>query len=118
MTLSVFERRLQIAGNAAIVLLMACAVGQAGSQDSYVDQRGLHFSQSSIALTAGDTLHFRNGDDVKHNIMVLDSNDEAQDQGIQKPGEVISTKFEQAGEFQIRCAIHPKMKMSVVVTAR
>jgi plastocyanin len=115
----VSERRLQIAGNIAIVLLVVCPnLGPAVGADSYIDQHGLRFSQSSITLVRGSTLHFRNGDDVPHNIMVLDANDEARDEGLQKPGEVISAKFDEAGEFQIRCAIHPKMKMTVAVSGQ
>ena len=113
-----FENFLQVAGNIAIAaLLCGAASASAASQDTLVDQRGLRFSQQSVSIKVGDTLHFHNNDDVIHNIMVLDADDEATDEGLQKPGEVITAKFEQAGEYQVRCAIHPKMKMTVSVGA-
>ena|ERR1700683_3171230 len=83
--------------------------------DVDVDQQGIRFSQPEITLKVGDTLHFHNHDDVTHNIMVIDADDDAEDQGMQKPGQVISKQFTEPGMFEARCAIHPKMKMTVTV---
>lgn len=83
--------------------------------DVDVDQQGIRFSQPEITLKVGDTLHFHNHDDVTHNIMVIDSDDGAEDQGMQKPGQVISKQFTEEGTFEARCAIHPKMKMIIMV---
>ena len=80
-----------------------------------VDQQGIRFSQPEITLKAGDTLNFHNHDDVTHNIMIIDSDDDAEDQGMQKPGQVISKQFNEEGTFEARCAIHPKMKMIITV---
>jgi plastocyanin len=66
-------------------------------------------------LKAGESIHFLNKDDVTHNINVIDSDDNANDKGLQKPGETIDQKFDKAGDFQVRCSIHPKMKMTVKV---
>src|SRR4051812_23529492 len=99
---------------AATVMLPVCALS-ASALETNIDQRGLRFSQTSVTLAVGDTLRFHNSDDVIHNIMVINSDDIPQDQGLQKPGEVIAAKFEEAGTFQVRCAIHPKMKMRVSV---
>ena len=113
-----FETFLQIAGNAAIACLLCCASFAWAGQDGFIDQHGLRFSQESLSIKVGDTLHFHNTDDVIHNIMVLDADDVATDEGLQKPGEVITAKYEKAGEYQVRCAIHPKMKMTVAVSAQ
>jgi plastocyanin len=83
--------------------------------DVDVDQQGIRFSQPEITLKVGDTLHFHNHDDVTHNIMIIDSDDDAEDQGMQKPGHVISKQFTEEGTFEARCAIHPKMKMIITV---
>ena len=80
-----------------------------------MNQHGIHFSIPSVTLKVGDTVRFHNQDDVTHNIMVIDSDDNAEDQGLQKPGVTIVKKFDQAGTFEVRCAIHPKMKMMVTV---
>jgi plastocyanin len=83
--------------------------------DVAVDQKGLRFTKSEVSVAVGASVHFHNSDDVTHNIMTIDETDEPEDHGLQKPGEIISAKFDRAGDYQVRCAIHPKMKMSVKV---
>jgi plastocyanin len=102
---------------------MGCAAGLicgflpaiAWAGDVEVDQQGIRFSRPEITLKVGDTLHFHNHDDVTHNIMIIDSDDDAEDQGMQKPDQVISKQFSQAGIYEARCAIHPKMKLIITV---
>ena len=96
----------------AVVLLSI--VGDAAA-DENVDQQGLKFSKPEVTLKVGAKMNFHNHDDVTHNIMVIDSEDEPEDEGTQKPGEVITKQFTEAGSFQVRCAIHPKMKMAITV---
>ena len=80
-----------------------------------VDQAGQKFSPDSVTLKSGDTIAFTNKDDVKHNINIVNPNGDSDDKGIQAPGEAIKSAFPTAGEYQVRCKIHPKMKMTVVV---
>jgi len=63
----------------------------------------------------GDVIQYQNHDDVTHNIMVIDEQGDATDQGLQKPGEIIAPEFDHPGTYQVRCSIHPRMKMTVVV---
>ena len=100
---------------AVIATAFSVLTASAGLMENEVDQKGLRFSKASAAIAVGGTMHFHNGDDVIHNIMTIDVNDEPEDQGLQKPGQTISTKFDKAGTYQVRCAIHPKMKMTVKV---
>ena len=93
---------------------VSCAL-LAHAADTSVDQVGQKFSMPAVTIKAGDTLHFLNRDDVTHNINITGSGDDADDKGLQKPGEMIDQKFPTAGEFMVRCSIHPKMKMSVKV---
>ncbi len=81
---------------------------------SEIDQVGQKFSQTTLTVSAGDTVHFVNHDDVTHNVNVIDADDNAIDKGLQKPGDTIDQLFDKAGKFTIRCSIHPKMKMTVV----
>lgn len=99
----------------AAAILGVTLIVAASAAETDIDQRGIRFSRSDIEVKVGDILHFHNHDDVTHNIMVIDADDEPEDQGLQKPGEVITTHFDEAGTFQVRCAIHPKMKMTVTV---
>jgi len=73
------------------------------------------FDLTSLSVHLGDTVHFLNHDDVNHNIMTVDSDLEATDHGLQKPGETLNVTFDQAGTFQVRCSIHPTMKMTITV---
>lgn len=100
---------------ATAILGITLLVAAAKAAETDIDQRGIRFSRADIAVKVGDTLHFHNHDDVTHNIMVIDADDEPEDEGLQKPGEIINATFDEAGTFQVRCAIHPKMKMTVTV---
>jgi plastocyanin len=99
----------------SLVALGALAV-QANAGETAVDQKNLKFSVDSVSVKAGDTIKYHNSDDVNHNLNVVDSDDFAADQGIQKPGDSLAVKFDRAGTFTVKCAIHPKMKMTVVVS--
>lgn len=80
-----------------------------------IAQRATRFSQSSLNVKTGETVRYHNFDDVLHNLMIIGADDEPKDQGLQRPGAVVSYKFTEAGTFEVRCAIHPKMKMTVTV---
>jgi plastocyanin len=80
-----------------------------------IDQAGQQFSRKAITIKAGDTIRYQNGDDVIHNINVIDAADLIRDMGLQKPDAHIDVLFDKAGKFNVRCGIHPRMKM--VVTA-
>jgi plastocyanin len=97
---------------APLVVALAFSVIAA---DTVIDQAEQHFSKSSASLRTGDTIHFVNHDEVTHNIMVVDPSGEVADQGLQKPGEIITAQFDHNGRFQIRCAVHPRMKVQVDV---
>lgn len=98
-----------------LVLSLASLAASANGLDGSVDQRGIRFTKSELKVGVGGTVHFHNSDDVTHNIMTIDAADEPEDRGLQKPGEIISAKFDKAGAYQVRCSIHPKMKMTVKV---
>lgn len=98
-----------------VLLAAAQFVLPSFAADIAVDQIGQKFDPNSVTLKVGDTLHFKNGDDVTHNINVIDGDDNADDKGLQKPGQEIAQKFDKPGSYLVKCAIHPKMKMSVEV---
>lgn len=83
--------------------------------DVAVDQVGQKFSPKEVALAVGDSVHFHNSDDVTHNINVIDPEGDSDDQGLQKPGQDINYKFAKPGTYDVKCSIHPKMKMTVTV---
>jgi plastocyanin len=80
-----------------------------------IEQANQKFSKTSVSIAAGDMLHFKNQDDVTHNINITPEGGDPEDQGLQKPGETINYTFAKAGTYEVRCSIHPRMKMSIGV---
>ena len=79
-----------------------------------VHQQGRAFSSESVTIKKGDLLTFLNDDTVPHNIMSTSKGNEF-NLGSQLPGTSTDVKFKEAGEVQVICAIHPRMKMTVKV---
>ncbi|MDB5741195.1 MAG: hypothetical protein JWP16_2235 [Alphaproteobacteria bacterium] len=93
----------------ACVLVLAAASAQAA--DLKIVQKGRAFRPAEVAITPGQTLTFTNEDSFIHQIYVdglFDSNEKA-------PGENLNETFPKAGTFQVRCHIHPTMRMTVQV---
>lgn len=68
------------------------------------------YTVPALKIKTGDVIHFNNVDSVKHNVMLEDHFN-----FIQEPGSRESYQFQKAGEYDVRCAIHPKMKIKVTV---
>ena len=79
-----------------------------------VHQQGRAFSSESVTIKKGDSLTFLNDDTVPHNIMSTSRGNEF-NLGSQLPGTSTDVTFKEAGEVQVICAIHPRMKMTVKV---
>lgn len=97
---------------AAVIALLSLS---ANAEEINVDQRGIRFDKTEITVKAGATVHYHNRDDVTHNLMVLGDDEDMRDEGLQKPGESVAPTFDKEGTFEVRCAIHPRMKMNVTV---
>jgi plastocyanin len=100
----------------AIAILMGLVVAVPAATTITVIQRGLALNMASVSLTKGDRLSFTNDDDVIHNIHIFGpESEENVDLGLQKPGKMLSFKFDKTGAYRVRCNIHPSVKMSVTV---
>ena len=99
----------------ASVFLISSVFGSAFAADVSVDQSGQKFSPDSLTIKSGDTVVFTNKDSMKHNINIVTPSGDSEDKGIQAPGEDLKTTLTAAGEYQVRCKIHPKMKMTITV---
>jgi plastocyanin len=97
---------------AALLLLVATALCAAAVHR--VVQKGRAFSLSQITIARGDTVLFSNDDEFLHQIYV-DSRIMSFDSYEQPPGQTIEVNFPHAGTFPIRCHIHPKMLLTVLV---
>lgn len=77
-----------------------------------VSEKGKAFSEKKLEVATGDKVVFVNDDKIKHNILISSMKF---DSGLQDVGAKTEVIFADAGKHKVRCAIHPKMKMTVVV---
>lgn len=77
-----------------------------------IDQKGKTFIPHAITVAVGDTLVFKNSDPFAHNAFTDNAANEF-DTGMQAPGNDISIKVKAAGVFNVECAIHPNMLLTV-----
>ena len=75
------------------------------------------FKVEEIKLKVGDGILFKNRDIVNHNVSGKISDETIFDVTLQEPGEKNDRKItlKKKGEYVVQCAIHPKMKLKVVV---
>ncbi len=98
----------------ALVILSGLSAG-ALAANQVIHQKGRVFSSESITIKKGETLTYVNDDSIPHNIMSGTKGSEF-NLGSQAPGTSIDVTFKEAGNVQVICAIHPRMKMMVQVT--
>ena len=70
------------------------------------------FSPSTITVTAGTTVTWKNLDDVAH---TATSNDGVFDSGSMLTDDTYTYTFDVAGTFEYHCTPHPQMTAKVVV---
>ena len=81
------------------------------ADDHVIAQGGRAFHPGEITINRGDSLTFTNQDVFIHQVYasgLFDSDEKA-------PGQKLTENFPQAGTFEVRCHIHPKMKLLVHV---
>lgn len=79
-----------------------------------ITQAGKVFTPNKVTISAGQKIKIINDDEVVHNAYCRDPS-KTFNLGGQKPGSYDVVEFSDTGEYTIRCAIHPKMKLSIVV---
>jgi plastocyanin len=99
---------------AFLVFCLSLTASALKAADHVVTQKGKAFSQVEITVAPGDTITFKNDDDVTHNVF-SNSKPLEFDLKTQAPGKSSTVPFAVAGAAEVRCAIHPKMKLMVTV---
>jgi plastocyanin len=95
--------------------LVSMGAWAAIAQQHAVSQKGRQFKPVEITINRGETVQIVNDDgDLRHHAYV-DSDKFSFDSGDQEPGTKANITFPLAGEFDVLCAIHPKMKLVVHV---
>jgi plastocyanin len=79
-----------------------------------ISQQGRVFAPGEVDIKVGTTLRIDNDDQVLHHVYI-ESPSLNYDSGEQPPGKTIQIKFDRAGTYVARCAIHPKMRLTVNV---
>ena len=96
---------------AGFALLLAGGSALAAAGDHVVSQKGRAFHPTDVTINRGETLTFTNEDSFIHQIYV----DSLFDSEEKAPGENLNETFPDTGTFQVRCHIHPTMRMTVHV---
>ena len=98
----------------AMMVGVALAVWAETVKETKVTQKDREFSSTEITIKPGEKVVFQNDDGVTHNVFST-SKANAFTIKVQKPGESSTVDFNEEGTTEVRCAIHPKMKLTVTV---
>ena len=101
--------------NALVLIFLLAPAGAFAADEAHtVVQKGRAFRPAEVTINRGESLTFTNNDEFIHQIYVngagfsFDSDERA-------PGQNLTESFTQSGTFEVRCHIHPKMKLVVHV---
>ena len=97
----------------AIVLASILPLGLC-AETYEVGQKNKEFTVKELTIKQGDVVKFVNEDDFFHNVFSL-SDAALFDLGSFPKGEFKEITFEEAGEVEVECAIHPNMRMVIKV---
>jgi plastocyanin len=95
------------------VLLASASLAYAASRH-VVGQKGSLFTPGKMAVKAGDVVVFKNDDGVTHHIY---SSTKGQEFNLETaaPGQDVKHTFAKPGRVDIRCGLHPGMRLVVTV---
>ena len=97
------------------LFLLGGIVGAAAAQQFAVSQKGRLFNPGELTIERGQQIQIVNDDgDLLHHAYI-ESDKMTFDSKDQKPGSITPIMFPVAGDFEVRCAIHPKMRLIVHV---
>ena len=97
-----------------LFILLLALPALSWSAEFTVSQKNKAFSTAVLNIKAGDKVAFRNEDPFAHNVFSL--SDAMQfDLGTYPQGQAKSVTFSKPGQYEVECAIHPEMKLTVNV---
>ena len=95
-------------------LVFAALLGPAAASDGAIVQKDERFAPTTVTIKKGQSIVVRNEDPFVHHVFVEDPGMKY-DSGEQRPGRILTIKFDTPGEYILECAIHLKMKLKVIV---
>ena len=97
-----------------VLSIIALLAGDLAAAEHAVVQKNSAFSIAEMKINPGDIIVFKNDDTVPHN--VFSSSKAFQfSTNVQLPGNSATVTFKQPGTVEVRCVIHPGMKLMVEV---
>lgn len=79
-----------------------------------VQQKNKLFDPGRVEISRGESVQFTNDDPFIHHLYIEAPNF-TYDSGDQRPGRTIKIAFDQPGEYVLKCAIHLKMQLEILV---
>jgi len=95
-------------------LLLLSTAAFAADEAHTIVQKGRAFRPAEVSINRGESLTFTNNDAFIHQIYVQSAGFSF-DSDEKNPGQDITETFTAPGTFEVRCHIHPKMKLVVRV---
>ncbi|WP_395019010.1 plastocyanin/azurin family copper-binding protein [Dongia sp.] len=99
---------------ALAALMVIAKAGLSIGDEIKVSQANKSFGPAAVTIKSGDTIDFVNDDKIAHNVFTKGAPEDFS-LGTIKPGDDRKTTFTTPGVYDVRCAIHPGMKMTVTV---
>ncbi len=96
------------------LFMLLTAPAFAADEAHTIVQKARAFRPAEISINRGESLTFTNNDDFIHQVYVQGAGFSF-DSDEKNPGQNITETFTEAGTFEVRCHIHPKMKLVVRV---
>ena len=93
------------------ILLLLIPVAAIAQDSRTIVQKGRRFIPTEVSINRGASLTFTNADEFIHQMYV----DGLFDSDERLPGQTLTEAFPKTGTFEVRCHIHPKMKLVVRV---
>jgi plastocyanin len=103
---------ISLAGALVLILMLAPAACSSSTPPNQVNMSSLSFSPSSMTVTVGTKVTWKNTDNVQHSVT---SDTGLFDSGLFAPGGTYSYTFNTAGTYNYHCTIHSGMTGKIIV---
>jgi plastocyanin len=98
----------------AVLVCVLLAAGVVHAAGPSIGQKGRLFSPGTLRVKAGEVVVFKNDDTVTHHVYSSTKGHEF-DLTTAKPGQDMPHTFKKAGRVEVRCGLHPGMRLIVTV---
>ena len=103
--------------SALVMLEPAAGAAPLPGGNAVLDQFSKAFVPETLFVRVGQPVTFKNSEDQLHNVTVVRSRTGTGVFNIsQNQGDVYSHTFEQVGEYEVTCDVHPGMRGTIVAT--